>query len=191
MPTEKTKNGFQYIMADKRLWALCLTSCCFEGSMYLWIFFKFPALRLSHQEGGHTTDLPYGMIFAVLMCAMMLGSMLFTYQSSLRSGFFYVSSSTVLMITLTVAALCFVLPVIIRNEAITFWCFCIFEICCGVYFPSIANLKERIIDDGVRAKIYGIMRIPLNIFVVVGLMLTQEGTALHLDVYYDPTANTI
>jgi hypothetical protein len=115
------------------------------------------------------------MIFAVLMCAMMLGSMIFTYQSSLRSGFFYTSSSMVLMITLTVAALCFVLPVIIRNEAITFWCFCIFEVCCGVYFPSMANLKEKIIGDGVRAKIYGIMRIPLNVFVVVGLMLTQEG----------------
>ncbi len=38
-----------------------------------------------------------------------------------------------------------------------------------------AHLKEKIIDDGVRAKIYGIMRIPLNVFVVVGLMLTQDG----------------
>lgn len=175
IPGEKPLNGFQYVMADKRLWALCLTSCCFEGSMYLWIFFKFPALRLSHQEGGYTTGLPYGMIFAVLMCAMMLGSMFFTYQSAVKSGFLYVSSSTLLMITLTVAALCFILPVIIRDESITFWCFCLFEICCGVYFPSMAHLKEKIIEDGVRAKIYGIMRIPLNIFVVVGLMLTQEG----------------
>lgn len=121
IPGEKPLNGFQYVMADKRLWALCLTSCCFEGSMYLWIFFKFPALRLSHQEGGYTTGLPYGMIFAVLMCAMMLGSMFFTYQSAVKSGFLYVSSSTLLMITLTVAALCFILPVIIRDESITFW----------------------------------------------------------------------
>jgi len=143
--------------------------------MYLWIFFKFPALRLSHAEGGFTTDLPYGMIFAVLMCAMMLGSMVFTYQRSLRTGFFFASSSTVLMVTMTVAAICFMLPVLIRDESITFWCFCVFEICCGVYFPSIANLKEKIIDDGVRAKIYGIMRIPLNVFVVVGLSLTTDG----------------
>lgn len=30
-------------------------------------------------------------------------------------------------------------------------------------------------EDGVRAKIYGILRIPLNCFVVLGLMLTKDG----------------
>lgn len=148
--------------------------------MYLWIFFKFPALRLSHQEGGFTDGLPYGMIFAVLMCAMMLGSMFFTFHSTLKHNLLHVSSSNLLMMTMTVASICFVLPVLVRNEAITFWCFCVFEICCGVYFPSMANLKEKIIEDGVRAKIYGIMRIPLNAFVVIGLMTTQEGKSLRV-----------
>ena len=37
------------------------------------------------------------------------------------------------------------------------------------------NLKEKIVDDGVRAKVYGALRVPLNIFVVVGLGLTQDG----------------
>lgn len=45
---------------DKRLWAICLTSSCFEGSMYLWIFFKFPALKLSHVESGLGSELPFG-----------------------------------------------------------------------------------------------------------------------------------
>jgi predicted MFS family arabinose efflux permease len=79
------------------------------------------------------------------------------------------------MITLTVAAICFMLPVLICDESVAFWCFCVFEICCGAYFPTIANLKEKIIDDGVRAKIYGIIRIPLHICVVVGLSLTTDG----------------
>ena len=34
-----------------------------------------------------------------------------------------------------------------------------------------------IVDDGVRAKIYGFLRIPLNIFVVVALTTTLEGDA--------------
>lgn len=189
LPLDKKKeqNGFKYVLKgensetyrssadfgqDKRLWALCLTSCCFEGSMYLWIFFKFPALKLSHSEAGDETDLLFGTIFAALMCAMMLGSLFFTYYSSLKLR---VTSSTPLTINLTVASACFIIPVLTHSETITFWCFCIFEICCGIYFPSIAHLKEKIIDDGVRAKIYGIMRIPLNIFVVVGLMLTRDG----------------
>lgn len=38
-----------------------------------------------------------------------------------------------------------------------------------------AYQKGRIVDDGVRAKVYGILRIPLNCFVVIALSLTQEG----------------
>ncbi|TVY82671.1 Molybdate-anion transporter [Lachnellula suecica] len=192
---EKEKNGFQYIYQgeqsyedtekamlmediDKRLWALCLTSSCFEGTMYLWIFFKFPALKLFHEEGGKGSELPFGMIFAALMCAMMLGSLFFTYYYSLKPGRWIVSPSRMLTITLFVASTCFILPVLVHNEAVTFWCFCVFEICCGIYFPSIAQLKEKIVEDGVRAKIYGILRIPLNIFVVLGLMLTKDGKQL-------------
>lgn len=37
------------------------------------------------------------------------------------------------------------------------------------------NMKEKIVDDEVRAKIYGVLRLPLNLFVVVGLGLTQDG----------------
>jgi len=37
------------------------------------------------------------------------------------------------------------------------------------------NLKEKIVDDDIRAKIYGILRLPLNLFVVIGLGLTRDG----------------
>lgn len=140
--------------------------------MYLWIFFKFPALKLAHKEAGQVDDLPFGMIFAALMCAMMLGSQFFTLYTSLKLP---VAPSMLLTITLAVASVCFIVPVLTHSETITFWCFSIFEICCGIYYPSMAHLKGNIIGDGVRAKIYGIMRIPLNAFVVVGLMLTQDG----------------
>jgi len=37
--------------------------------------------------------------------------------------------------------------------------------------------KGRIVDDGVRAKVYGLLRIPLNVFVVGALSVTIEGDA--------------
>lgn len=163
------------VTADKRLWALAITSCFFEGSMYLWIFFKFPALRLAHQLNGKGSDLPFGMIFAALMCAMMLGSIFFTWYSALPPSRWVVSPSTLLSVSLMVASCCFLIPVLIRDEAITFWCFCIFEACVGIYFPTMGNLKEKIVNDGVRAKVYGVLRVPLNVFVVVGLGLTKDG----------------
>ena len=148
--------------------------------MYLWIFFKFPALRLAHQLNGKGSDLPFGMIFAALMCAMMLGSIFFTWYSTLPPGRWVVSPSALLMYSLLVAAWCFLIPVLVRDEAITFWCFCVFEICCGIYFPTMGKLKEQIVDDGVRAKVYGILRVPLNVFVVVGLGLTKDGKYRYL-----------
>lgn len=161
--------------ADKRLWAICLAMTFFEGSMYLWVFFKFPALEFAHEEDGRGDHMPFGIIFAALMCAMVLGSQFFTYYSSLPRSRWVVTSSKLLMVTLTVASACFIIPVLFHNEALTFWCFCMFEICCGIYFPSVAHLKERIIEDRVRAKVYSLLRIPLNLFVVMGLVLTKEG----------------
>ena len=165
-----------FLSTDRRLWALAITTCFFEGSMYLWIFFKFPALRLAHQLAGKGSDLPFGMIFAALMCAMMLGSISFTWYSAQPVGArFVVPPSTLLSASLMVAACCFLIPVLMRDEQITFWCFCVFEMCVGIYYPTMSNLKEKVVDDGIRAKVYGALRVPLNIFVVVGLGLTKDG----------------
>lgn len=38
-----------------------------------------------------------------------------------------------------------------------------------------SKLKSELVDDAVRAKVYGTMRLPLNIFVVLALGLPQEG----------------
>ncbi|KAG4424212.1 hypothetical protein IFR04_002616 [Cadophora malorum] len=52
---------------DPRILSLSLTSGVFEGAMYIFIFFKFPALKFAHEGSGSTTDLPFGLIFAILM----------------------------------------------------------------------------------------------------------------------------
>lgn len=39
-------------MADTNILVLALVSCFFEGSLFLFIFFKFPALKLSHKLAG-------------------------------------------------------------------------------------------------------------------------------------------
>lgn len=50
-----------------------------------------------------------------------------------------------------------------------------FEALVGAYFPSMAFLKGRVVDDGIRGKVYGILRLPLSIFVVVAHSLAEEG----------------
>jgi len=174
------KSVLKHLMHDKRILSLSLTSCVFEGSMYIFIFFKFPALIFAHKLGGLTSELPFGLIFANLMCAMMFGSMIYNYVTSINA---VITTTRLLVTTLSLASLCFCIPVIIRDERTTFWCFCIFEVCCGIYFPLIAYQRGKIIDDSVRARLYSIMRIPLNVFVVAVLGTTQEGEA-HRDLVF-------
>jgi hypothetical protein len=103
---------------------------------------------------------------------MMFGSMLY---KSISTGQNPMAPQRVLTCLLAVAALCFFIPGRVRDERITLWCFCIFELCCGVYYPVMASLKGKLIDDGSRASIYGILRVPLNAFVVLALSTTTEG----------------
>lgn len=44
-----------------------------------------------------------------------------------------------------------------------------------MYYPVMASLKGKYIEDGARASIYGILRVPLNAFVVLALSTTREG----------------
>lgn len=40
-----------------------------------------------------------------------------------------------------------------------------------------ASLKGKLVDDGLRASVYGMLRIPLNVFVVLALSTTKEGAS--------------
>jgi len=166
---------WQRILRDPKILSLSLTSGVFEGAMYIFIFFKFPALKFAHEGSGSTTELAFGLIFAILMCSLMLGSMLHTFVTSAKMS---IPHPKLLIYTLSAASLCFAIPVVVRDEKVTFWCFCAFEVCCGIYFPSVARQRERLIEDGIRAQMYGLMRIPLNVFVVAVLATTREGKRL-------------
>lgn len=141
------------------------------------------ALSMHVTDNHDAADIPFGVIFATFMAAMMLGSLGFTYASSassssrLSSITKFLTPSKLLTLASAGASISLLLTVMLKNEPITFWAFCFFEACIGIYFPSIGAQRAMIVDDGVRAKIYGILRIPLNIFVVVALTTTVEGDA--------------
>jgi MFS transporter, MFS domain-containing protein family, molybdate-anion transporter len=168
------KNALKTVFSDKRILTLGLASCFFEGSMYLFVFFWTPALKAAQIQHGNAPipSLPLGMIFACFMGSVMLGSLAFNL---VVSKYQLISHARLLTIIFATASMSLLVPVIIKDEAITFWSFCVFEACVGMYWPSVGYLKGRIIDDGIRARVYGMLRIPLNVFVVVALSLIKEG----------------
>ena len=52
---------------------------------------------------------------------------------------------------------------------------CLLGASIGAYYPGMAYLKGQIVEDGVRGKVYHMLRLPLNVFVVVAHSLAEEG----------------
>ncbi|TDZ40309.1 Molybdate-anion transporter [Colletotrichum trifolii] len=158
-------------MTDRRVLTIGLASTMFEGSMYLFVVLWSPVIVATSSS---PETLPYGIIFAAFMASTLLASLLYPRLLSL------VSTPTRLLfgVLLAANAVFFALGTGgTRPEQATFWLFCLFEACVGLYFPSMGYLKGKVVDDGVRAQVYGALRIPLNVFVVVSLMFTSGGAA--------------
>ena len=164
------------ILTDRKIVSLGLASTVFEGSMYLFVFFWAPALRAAQTSTPQAAaaPLPYGLIFASFMAAMMASSLVFGGLAG-AGGLRY---TTLLLGILGTAAGCFlVLPAAAGSEQATFWLFCLFEAAVGMYWPCVGYLKGRLIEDGVRAQVYSMLRVPLNVFVVCSLVVTGDGGA--------------
>lgn len=174
-----TKPRLWDMLKDPRIVCLGLASTMFEGSMYLFVFFWGPALTSARKYEAisgtvtSTGGLPYGIIFASFMASVLAASLVFNIAMD-RKLFKY----TYLLVGILGAAdLVFYLLEQPRSEQTTFWLFCLFEACVGMYWPCMGYLKGQLIEDGLRAQLYSILRVPLNLFVVVSLYLTGDGDA--------------
>lgn len=176
------KSGVLTVLRDHRVLTLGITSCFFEGAMYLFIFFWSAALKSARAQASGSgavaaaaaeEELPYGVIFSSFMCAMMGGSALFSLAAARHTR---ESAATLLLSVILVASACFSAASVLRAERLLFWVLCVVEACIGVYFPSMSFLKSELVEDGVRGSVYSILRFPLNVFVVVVHSLDAEGT---------------
>jgi MFS family permease len=58
-PAPPATSALRTILRDRNIMMLALVSGFFEGSLFLFIFFKFPALKLSHKLAGSTDGKQY------------------------------------------------------------------------------------------------------------------------------------
>lgn len=173
--------GLWAMLKDPRIVCLGLASTMFEGSMYLFVFFWGPALTSARSyeaatgsgSGAGAGGLPYGIIFASFMASVLAASLVFNVAMDRK----LVKYTYLLVGILAVADVVFYLLEQPRGEQLTFWLFCLFEACVGMYWPCMGYLKGQLIEDGMRAQLYSILRVPLNVFVVVSLYLTGDGDA--------------
>jgi MFS family permease len=88
--------GFDLIRRDLRIAALGLSQSCFEGAMYTFVFMWTPALKseeeTSAEKSGETLDVStsqyLGLIFAVFMVCVMVGSSIFKIFAANRKNLY-------------------------------------------------------------------------------------------------------
>ena len=121
--------------------ALGFAITVFEESIYVFAVYWTAVLSKTHaKSGASVSPLPFGLIFSCLMCATMLGSMV--YPSIIK--WLGNHAKRVLLWTFGLAAIALLASVATRVETWTFWSFMLFEACIGVYIarPSGVILRE-------------------------------------------------
>ena len=166
--------GFNLIMSNSRIAALGMGQSCFEGAMYTFVFMWTPALKTAEEIANESSDSALkdstakylGLIFAVFMVCVMIGSSIFKMFSAKKE--------TLYKIPLVMHAVAFfsmlITTLFIDNKPIVYGMFLLFETSVGVFYPSYGVIKSEEIPEEIRSSVMNIFRIPLNAFVVILLL---------------------
>ena len=98
------------------------------------------------------------------MVSCMTGSSLFSILvqrlpvEKLGVGIFVAGAIAMLLVALRI------------SETVSFIALNLFEVCVGLYFPTMGTMKGSIVPENKRVAIYNLFRIPLNLIVVVSLL---------------------
>lgn len=160
--------GFDLVRRDSRIAALGMGQSCFEGSMYTFVFMWTPALKSAAEvesESGGTSQY-LGLIFAVFMVAVMVGSSLFKLFSGRREVLYRLP----LYLHATACVCMGMVTLFFDNKSIVYTMFLVFEATVGVFYPSYGVIKSEKIPEDIRSAVMNIFRIPLNAFVVLLLL---------------------
>ncbi|KAI0432517.1 hypothetical protein F5Y09DRAFT_140195 [Xylaria sp. FL1042] len=168
---------------DLRVWAMSFVTCCFDGTIFLFMFFWPETLQDAHDRGhpDQKDTIPHGVIFASFMAIMVLGALSFNLAVADPSSSHYglsrytLTPTQLLMGALVSSAVCFLAAAFIREEVGLFTSFLFLEVCNGIYVPSVAYHRSTIVTDESRARVYSLMNIPLFVFVIIALQ-TANGT---------------
>jgi multisubunit Na+/H+ antiporter MnhC subunit len=171
------RRAWHTVMSDPQVLLCGLISSLFEGSMYVFVFMWTRSLKSLtpglEESGGHRrlegdgeeVSLPFGLIFSTFMVCCMAGSSIFSIcmerkvsLESLAGAVFAVASASMLAVALS------------TSDTVTFVSMNMFEMCVGMYFPTMGTLKSTIVPEHSRSAIYNLYRIPLNAIVLTSLL---------------------
>merc|ERR1711862_213746 len=158
--------AFQTTINSPDILSCGIISSLFEGSMYIFVFMWTPALTTLAKEdlGSQFDGLPFGVIFSTFMVCCMAGSSIFSIAMETMKP------EQLAVFVFGIATCAFGLVVYAGSTTSSFLAMNLFEMCVGMYFPSMGTMKGCIVPEEQRAAIYNLFRIPLNFIVLFSLL---------------------
>lgn len=166
--------GFDLVRRDGRIAALGMAQSCFEGAMYTFVFMWTPAMKtaveteaeIKNESIKGSTSEYLGLIFAVFMVTVMVGSSIFKIFAINKTVLYKIPIVVhgIAMVTM------FFTAVFIDQKDIVYAMFLLFEVGVGLFYPAYGVIKSEKIPEDIRSAVMNIFRIPLNAFVVVLLL---------------------
>jgi len=155
---ETLGSAFVVLKNNTAIVALGFVQSFFEGAMYLFVFMWTPALD------GLNPDINHGWIFATFMLSCMIGTEVFHMLKS------RVSVEKAVSFVFVVSACATFVVSQFEVYYVRLFCFLIFEMCVGCFWPAISMLRAKYIPDNVRSTVMNLFRVPLNIIVILSLL---------------------
>ena len=177
--------ALEHLSHDPLLLLFMACSATMESAMYAFVLEWTPAV------GSTAGEAPLGIIFAAFMVAYMGGSTCveMLVRSTSKTG---LSPATILVALAFVALAALFTAFILlagapagdeKPPAVAFAVFlalCCFEFSLGAYMPTIASLKANYVPEGIRATVYSLFRVPLNLIVVIILTVSLSSSTTFL-----------
>ena len=162
--------SLRYIVTNNRVMLIGTVTSLFESAMYIFVFLWTPVLDRAHHYP------PLGIVFSCFMLCVTLGSFLFNF--TIKHG---IRPSSVVILTVIVASLANIGAAFAsaNHPRTSFLMFVILELACGVYFPAMGWLRQRILPEAHHAGIINWFRVPLNAIAAVVLMLLHDTHSSH------------
>jgi hypothetical protein len=168
--------GFSFVLRDTRIAALGLGQSAFEGAMYTFVFMWTPALKSDEETKAElngeiiedSTSEHLGLIFAVFMVSVMIGSSIFKLLSA-RKDMMY-------LIPLIVHATAFIAmgatALFIEYKTIVYAMFLLFEVTVGMFYPAYGVIKSEKVPEDIRSAMMNIFRYVLVCLLACSILVS-------------------
>jgi MFS family permease len=154
--------GFDLVRNDSRIAALGLAQSSFEGAMYTFVFMWTPALKSDEETQAEldgktidgSTSEHLGLIFAVFMVSVMVGSSVFKLLAAQKDMLYKIP----LIVHATAFCAMGCTALFISNKMVVYTMFLVFEMTVGLFYPAYGVIKSEKIPEEIRSAVMNIFR---------------------------------